>query len=355
MITIALLLLCTVPTSLAHRYALQDETIGHKFFYDFEHEAINDPTHGRVDYVDEATARVFNLSYASDDRFILRGDHTSRLSSYDKGRKSVRLLSKKAYSHGTVIVADISHMPTGCGTWPALWSVGDNWPHGGEIDIIEGVNNRSPNLVSLHSSENCRQPSTRRQKGTPVTNDCNANVNFNTGCGVKIDNDLSYGAPFNEVGGGWYALERTTHEIKAWFWARNDPDVPQDVQRSHHHSRGLLQAPIIGELGQGGGHHPDTLLIDTSKWGVPDVRFVNDECDIPGHFKRQKIVINLTFCGDWAGEYFAYASSGCPSTCNDFVDSNPEAFVEAYWDISSIRVYGLPAENERQEDGIVGI
>ena len=37
-------------------------------------------------------------------------------------------------------------------------------------------------------------------------------------------------------------------------------------------------------------------MIDTSAWGVPDVRFVNDQCNIPAHFKRQKIIINLTFC-----------------------------------------------------------
>jgi hypothetical protein len=92
-----------------------------------------------------------------------------------------------------------------------------------------------------------------------------------------------------------YALERTSHEIKAWFWARNDPNVPKDVQTDYHHSRGLLQAPILGSLDPQ-GHHPDTLVIDTSKWGVPDVRFVNDQCNIPAHFKRQKIIINLTFC-----------------------------------------------------------
>jgi hypothetical protein len=26
------------------------------------------------------------------------------------------------------------------GTWPAYWLCGPNWPQGGEIDIIEGVN-----------------------------------------------------------------------------------------------------------------------------------------------------------------------------------------------------------------------
>ncbi|CAG8718343.1 7627_t:CDS:2, partial [Acaulospora colombiana] len=137
---------------LAHRYALEDEIIGEGFFHHFEHEAINDPTHGRVDYVDEVTARALNLSYAHEDHFIMRADHVTRLETwFPKGRKSVRLLSRKAYSHGTVMVADVEHMPVGC--------------DGGEIDLIEGVNDVSPNMVSLHTSEGCKQPSYRKQKG----------------------------------------------------------------------------------------------------------------------------------------------------------------------------------------------
>ena len=49
MISLPLLLLGILPASLAHRYALQDETIGNQFFHDFDHEAIDDPTHGRVE------------------------------------------------------------------------------------------------------------------------------------------------------------------------------------------------------------------------------------------------------------------------------------------------------------------
>jgi hypothetical protein len=36
---------------------------------------------------------------------------------------------------------------------------------GGEIDLIEGVNNMSPNLVSLHTAPGCQQPAARVQKG----------------------------------------------------------------------------------------------------------------------------------------------------------------------------------------------
>ena len=65
---------------------------------------------------------------------------------------------------------NIRHMPEGCGyvnvyvewkmvnltasisTWPAVWEVGDDWPNQGEVDIVEGVNNVSPNQATLHTA-----------------------------------------------------------------------------------------------------------------------------------------------------------------------------------------------------------
>ena len=97
-----------------------------------------------------------------------------------RGRKSIRLTSKKAFDSGLVII-DLSHMPgssqhmrfvhygpirvrsylllryiaAGCGTWPAFWMVGPQWPSHGEIDIIEGVNVQTNVQTTLHSSEGC--------------------------------------------------------------------------------------------------------------------------------------------------------------------------------------------------------
>ena len=53
-------------------------------------------------------------------------------------RKSVRITTQFTYTGGLVIM-DAAHMPQGCGTWPAFWSNGPNWPSGGEIDIVEGA------------------------------------------------------------------------------------------------------------------------------------------------------------------------------------------------------------------------
>jgi hypothetical protein len=54
---------------------------------------------------------------------------------------SVRIISMKTFYHGLVI-ADFDRMPFGCSVWPSFWLVGPNWPNNGEIDIVEGVNNK---------------------------------------------------------------------------------------------------------------------------------------------------------------------------------------------------------------------
>ena len=96
---LALLLVAALATStLATNYCLTDEFIGKDFLVGFEHEAIDDPTHGRVTYVDEATALKQNLTYAHGNTLVLRADHTTVLNSSGPGRDSVRIRSKKTYT-----------------------------------------------------------------------------------------------------------------------------------------------------------------------------------------------------------------------------------------------------------------
>ncbi|KAK0188599.1 endo-beta-glucanase [Armillaria mellea] len=294
-------------------YKQSDSFIGSQFYSGFSHQAISDPTNGRVNYVDVATSKAQNLTYASDSTFILRADATTVLNANGPGRNSVRLQSNKQYGSNTAMVFNIRHMPQGCGTWPAVWTVGPNWPNGGEIDIIEGVNNQASNQATLHTSSGCTMPSSSRtQSGVALTNDCNVNANNNAGCGVQLQNSVSYGAGFNNNGGGWYALEWTDSFIKVWFWARNAPNVPTGVRT--------------------GGS-----AVITDNWGTPAAYFPNTSCSLTSHFSPQNIIINLTFCGDWAGN--VYASSGCPSSCVDFVNKNPGAFADAYFDFAWVKVY----------------
>ncbi|KAF5371146.1 hypothetical protein D9758_004177 [Tetrapyrgos nigripes] len=304
-------------------YGCSDSIVGHQFLEKFTVEPIDDPTHGRVKYVDADTAARLNLTYATDDRFIARADYTTILDPQGPGRNSVRLHSKKLYGNG-VMVFNLNHVPEGCGTWPAVWSYAKIWPTKGEIDVVEGVNNQLYNQATLHTLPGCNMSEYRFQKGETLATICDSSVNYNAGCGVSYSNQRSFGPGFNDNGGGWYAVERTDKFIKIWFWSRDDPTIPWDVKMG-----------------------ADIIFTDT--WGIPEANFPDDMCDITRLFGDHHIIINLTFCGDWAGN--AYTQSTCPAdpkytsstlACEDYVNNNPEAFENAYFDFSRIKVYDPP-------------
>jgi beta-glucanase (GH16 family) len=56
-------------------------------------------------------------------------------------RKSIRIQTNNQYTGG-LFVLDAVHMPSGCGTWPAFWTVGPaNWPANGYV-AMRGINFR---------------------------------------------------------------------------------------------------------------------------------------------------------------------------------------------------------------------
>ncbi|KAJ7209245.1 glycoside hydrolase family 16 protein [Mycena pura] len=310
-----------VSSAFGALYLRSESIVGTDFFHSFDWMAIDDPTHGRVNYTDEVTAKRANLTFASHNKFILRADDTTVLAPDGPGRNSVRLSSKHNYTTH-VAVFDIAHMPQGCGTWPAVydvspsvvnWEFGGNWPVDGEVDILEGANDQGTDQATLHTGPNCTMPAVRCETGTALQSDCDANVNFNEGCGVSFNETTSYGPTFNTNGGGWYAMERTKRFIAVWFWARNDYRVPREV--------------VEGEF-----------IISTSRWGTPAAYFPNTSCDL-ADWAPHNIIINLTLCGDFAGNPAVYASSGCPSTCVDYVNNNATVFSDAFFEFNSINVY----------------
>ncbi|MBX2963059.1 MAG: family 16 glycosylhydrolase [Cyclobacteriaceae bacterium] len=67
----------------------------------------------------------------------------------------IKTQNKLSFKYGKIVFR--AKLPTGVGTWPALWMLGDNfpsvgWPACGEIDIMEHVG-RNPNVVmcALHN------------------------------------------------------------------------------------------------------------------------------------------------------------------------------------------------------------
>ncbi|KAJ5893318.1 Endo-1-3(4)-beta-glucanase [Penicillium taxi] len=292
-------------------YTIQDDYGGNGTFFDkFNFYTDADPTNGYVTYVDQTTAAAGGLIGSYDTATYIGVDKTNIASG--SGRNSVRLTSINSYQHGLVIL-DLSHMPSSaCGTWPAFWMLGPDWPTTGEIDIIEGVNQATVNQMTLHTSDGCSIQNSGFT-GSLYTDNCYveaADQSDNIGCSIIETDTQSYGDGFNNVGGGVYATEWTSAGISIYFFPRSS--IPADITA--------------------GSPDPTT-------WGTPAASFAGG-CDIDSHFVNLQIVFDLTFCGDWAGD--AWSSSSCASyadTCDNYVQNNPTAFADSYWGINSLKVY----------------
>jgi hypothetical protein len=107
-------------------YVLQDAYIPDNFLDGFNAFSSKDPTDGFVKYQDMESGKNLGLIKRMP-ASILLGVDTKNVT--PDGRPSVRLESKKSYDSG-LIIADISHMPGSiCGSWPAFWTVGPQWPN----------------------------------------------------------------------------------------------------------------------------------------------------------------------------------------------------------------------------------
>lgn len=232
--------------------------------------------------------------------------------------------------------------------------LGPNWPAGGEIDIIEGVNDYTNNQATLHTNPGCglasSDPKALSISGNLVgTTDCGVSSTSNQGCGIQASSNVTYGAGFNSIGGGIYASESPsqmrykvvaytigmlvqwdTSGISVFFFPRSS--IPADIQ---------AEAP------------------QPSTWGLAMARWPAIDCD-PFKFFQDHVAIfdttlwfvilrkrpsrtilnKICYCsGDWAGG--VWSSSGAPgqeqscaartgyATCQDFVQNDGTAFQEA--------------------------
>ncbi|KAI9676425.1 MAG: hypothetical protein M1817_000582 [Caeruleum heppii] len=295
------------------RYSLQDTYGGPEFFDDFDYFTGYDPTGGFVHYVDQPGSVALNLTSATASSAILKVDTTELAAS--TGRKSARVSSKKQYNSG-LFIFDILHTPYGCGTWPALWLVDQvNWPMNGEIDVVEAVNAATTgNQMALHTSKGCTMNVKRKATGEVLSNNCHNATNNNQGCAVRGEVD-TFGAGFNQNGGGIYAMEWRSAGIRIWFFPRSS--IPPSLDPSS-------PAP-----------NPDP-----STFGTPLADYPSTDCDINKHFRNQSIVANVDLCGTWAGQPEVYnTQGGCPGLCSDRVANSPEAFEQAYWEFGNWWVY----------------
>lgn len=357
--------LVVVEVRAGRNFTLRDDISGNGFFDAFTWWDYADPTHGFVDYVSQSDAQKAQLSYvdSSTGRFVMRADDTTTFSvGSGTGRKSVRIHSKNTMGDG-IVIAKVSKMPTGCATWPALWTcTRGNWPSGGEIDIVEGANDQGPtNLASLHTSDGCSIPggigygnrtsvdaatknATSLTSGTIRLDSGTTQATYCTGqpgCSVRFSGANSYASSFNDNGGGWFVMTRDTvaggSGISVYFWPAS-ASPPNLIASS-------TAAPylVIPDVNASASSNSLTTSSEGQNWGYPAAHFPNNAstCDMQKYYGQHEIIINLSLCGDWAGETFGQVSA-CQQTgvsCEAFVALNPSAFTNARWEIDYLRVY----------------
>ncbi|KAF2659298.1 glycoside hydrolase family 16 protein [Lophiostoma macrostomum CBS 122681] len=295
----------------AEAYSLIETYDSSNWLSKFDVQAIPDPTHGFVNYINQAQAQSSGLFKTQNNQVYMGVDTTSVLNPNGVGRNSMRIQSKRSYTH-SLVIADFAHIPgSNCGSWPAFWMVGPNWPAQGELDIIEGVNLNTYNQVTLHTSAGC-VPSVGSggQSGHPIGNaDCGANGGY-VGCGVESSSGTSYGTAFNANGGGVYAALWASDAIKVWYFAARD--VPANIKNGNP---------------------------DPSSWGTPQANYAG--CNFDAKFSNMNIIFDITFCGDWAGAAWSGTCAAANPSCNAYVASQPQSFGDTYWLVNSVKVYSV--------------
>jgi hypothetical protein len=197
-------------------------------------------------------------------------DSTNVVSEDARGRRSTWLTSQIEFKYG-ILIGDFAHMPASdCGTWPAFWTIaeGHDVPQGedvpyGEFDIVEYANGDSNGAMTLHSpgqtctfNQSQALQSSRRQGDA---SDCGADPG---GCST-FGAEGSVGTPFNEQGGGVYAMDWTKQHINIFYFPRKE--IPQDIADGNP---------------------------DPKSWGKPVASFDegDGDCDLDAVFYPQTIV-----------------------------------------------------------------
>ena len=248
-----------------------------------------DPTNGHQSY--ELGAQNRDILLTEDEKGVhlkamfVRKD-ASEPDLAERRIASLRMESFEVYNGGAFSI-EVEKIPKGCGVWPAFWLVGtsdvdewqnitttggairDIWPNDGEIDIIEQINNQTFNNVALHTTKDCSVNLSGNGRTYDTNNaDCNTNCSCAdfTGCGVKLEG----------IGkkAGTYVCEWVTPNekidgfVKIWY----KPKL------------------ILNDV------------LNIASLSTPDAVFTlkNSACG-QARLRNLRLVINTTFCGDWAG------------------------------------------------------
>ncbi|KAJ7484428.1 glycoside hydrolase family 16 protein [Mycena latifolia] len=181
-------------------WKLSQKLEGQTFLDFFKYDTNSGDNGGAAQYVNGISE---GLAYTSGSQVILAVDTAEDVSA----RNALRMVSKTTFNAKdmNLFIFDIAQMPAVCGTWPAVWFTGANWPYDGEIDVVEGVSLYNKNIYSVHTGSGCSISDSAVSAMTKVqivqsgATNCDANVNT-AGCGFTDDSASSFGPGFNSAG-----------------------------------------------------------------------------------------------------------------------------------------------------------
>ncbi|CAD7947837.1 unnamed protein product [Amoebophrya sp. A120] len=285
-----------------------------KFLDCFTPFTASDPTHGAVDYQAGWTQKDELIQQLAAEPGAVWQQKRLEIS-FGVGkagnRPSIRMntAQDKAFGPGSLFVVDVEKVPVGPGTWPAYWTTAANpnpqWPHGGEIDMMEHI--QGPDvfnnmLSTLHTIPGCKMS---QVPGITSGGDCG--IAGNAGCGVAPVS-VPNGKRLNDAKGGIHVMAWTPRgddeAIKMWWISREKAD--EILQQGGDH---IFDDPRFW----------DQYTQDESTAG-PYVTFPigpNSTCPAEKYFSAQQFIIDTTFCGDWAGATFPGGSQKCVETVQD--------------------------------------
>ncbi|GAA5988954.1 hypothetical protein JCM5350_007495 [Sporobolomyces pararoseus] len=322
------ILLAALPAQAA--YDIVKDYSGSTFFdgWDF-YGHYDNLTNGDTNFVNQSASAP--LAYINDAGNAIIKVSTEEVL-YPNKRDSVRIQTQEAYDLNSLWVFSVKHVPSGCGSWGALWSQAAVWPQGGEIDTWEAVNLMEYNQMALHTTSGCQavnSSSSAEYSAQLQYSNCDKDANENSGCNALDTKTTSAGQALAAAGGGVWATEYASTGIKIWHF--EESAVPNDISSN-------------------------ASSIDPTAWGTPTFFVPDSSCNIEQHFAAQHLVIDITLCGDWAGNNATLEATGCPLTtqplCYTQYVLNASNYENAYFEIPSVRVYQDPSVTHSNTDSV---
>jgi len=275
-------------------YRLDWRAMGKTFFDDWAFLE-SDYNNGAVHYLPRAEALEDRVVEAHDTHAILRtGGRSPRMFK----RKSAKIRSNRAWTYFLMAIK-FSHTPWGCGLWPAFWThaPGYPWPEGGEMDLLEYVNDL-PSQTSFHTgaSNRCRMdggvvniPFCQPMPDLNGMNyDCTTKYPLQLGC---APNKLPLWSPWEWAHHpGVLAVQWTERFVKVFFIPENE--IPADLEHDDPQPDAW-----------------DRFLVSWYPFAQSNERWPGS-CPNPASvMKPQQLVLNINFCGDWAGKVWPFSAS----------------------------------------------